>query len=214
MAYYPVNLNIAGRKCLIVGGGEVAERKALSLLAASGVIAVCSPAITPELSRLAQNGTITHINAEFHPVLMEGVFLIICATNNTEINRLAAEAAHSKGILVNVADQPDLGNFTVPAQVAHGDLLLTVSTGGKSPALAGWLRRDLLKHYGPEYGLYLELISRLRQEFKEQLATPGERQAVWRESLNEEVFRLLAAGKLEDAEEKIRNAVGGSGIKS
>jgi precorrin-2 dehydrogenase/sirohydrochlorin ferrochelatase len=205
-AFYPVNLRLEGRKCLVIGGGTVAERKVKALLAAGAQITVLSPEITSLLSALVSVGSIAHIAAPYQTGRLGIFFIVICATNNAAVNRLAAEEAGSKGALVNVADAPELGDFIVPAHIVHGDLLITVSTGGKSPALARRLREELAARYGPEYGAYLEVLSRLRAELKEQLATAEERNAFWREALSGEVLALLAAGNMQEAEEKIRNA--------
>ncbi|MBP2650337.1 MAG: cysG [Firmicutes bacterium] len=214
MAYYPINLRISGRRCLVIGGGEVAERKVTALLAAEAIVTLCSPMLTPLLLDFSKSGKITYINTAYAAGLAKNYFIVICATSDSTVNTLAAQEARDAGALVNVVDAPDLCDFTVPAQVVNGDLVLTVSTGGKSPALASWMRKDLAKHYGPEYGLYLDMISRLRQEIKERLVSSAERQVVWREALDEEVFCLLAAGRMDEAEEKIRNAAGCIGVES
>ncbi|MBP2655226.1 MAG: siroheme synthase [Firmicutes bacterium] len=214
MAYYPVNLHAVGRRCLVFGGGTVAERKVSALLAAGAIVTVCSPTMTPLLLEMAASNRVSYINSEYRPGLAHDCFIVICATDDQEVNLRAAKEASAEGALVNVVDSPEFGDFSVPAQVVRGDLVLTVSTGGKSPALAAWVKRDLEKRYGTEYELYLELISRLRREVKARLRTSGERQSFWRESLNEEIFALLAAGRLDEAEEKIRNAFGCTGIQS
>ena len=113
-----------------------------------------------------------------------------------------------------MVDAPELCDFTVPAQVARGDLLITVSTGGRSPALARRLREELAGRYGPEYGACLELIARLRAELKERLASAEQRGGFWREALNAEVLALLRDGRVREAEEKIKDAVGRFGTQS
>lgn len=211
MPFYPVNLQIAGKPCVVIGGGAVAERKVNALLKAEAVVTVISPQMTVALSRLAQMQHIKHVDRPYRQGDLAGFFLVICATDHRSVNRAAALEADERGLLLNVVDDPDLGNFSVPAQVTRGDLLLTVSTAGKSPALAKLLRQDLAARYGDEYGLYLELVAKIRAELKNVLATSKDREQFWRESIDEEVIILLRQGKINEAEAKIRNAVGSVG---
>lgn len=213
-AFYPVNLRLDGRECLVVGGGAVAERKVKALLAAGAHVTVMSPALSLPLASLVSAGSIGHISATYQPGAIQVFFIVICATDDAAVNRRAAEEASSKGALVNVVDAPELGDFIVPAHLARGDLLITVSTGGKSPALARRLREELEVRYGPEYGLHLEMLSRLRAELKEWIANAEERGDFWREVLSGEVLALLAAGNMQEAEEKIRNAASSIRAKS
>ena len=213
-AFYPVNLRLDGRACLVVGGGAVAERKVKALLAAGGRVTVMSPALSLPLTALVSSGSIVHIATAYQPGSIGDFFIVICATDDAAANRQAAEEAHGKGVLVNVVDAPELGDFIVPAHFARGDLLITVSTGGKSPALARQLSKELEASYGPEYSLDLEMLSRLRSELKETLTSAKERGDFWRDVLSAEVLALLTAGNTQEAEEKIRNAASRIGAKS
>lgn len=206
MSLYPVNLRLAGRECLVVGGGAVAERKVLALLCAGARVSVLSPELSPALTALARGGRLDHIPAYYRLGAIGVFFIVICATDDAEVNRQAAEEARSHGALVNVADAPELCDFTVPAKLFRGDLLFTVSTGGRSPVLARRLREELAEHYGPEYGACLAMIAGLRAEFKEKLATAEARGDFWREAVSAEVLALLRDGRTGEAEEKIRNA--------
>lgn len=207
MVLYPVNLNIDGRSCLVIGGGEVAGRKVQSLLAANAGVTVMSPGITPLLADLVAAGQVRHIPAAYYPESIENFFIVICATDDPDVNRAAAAEARAKGALVNVVDAPDYCDFTVPASISRGDLLLTVSTGGKSPAFARQLRAELEGHYGPEYGIYLELIAKVREQIKECVAASAQRGKFWQEAIDAEVLELLKAGRIVEAEEKLKNAV-------
>ncbi|MEG6586548.1 precorrin-2 dehydrogenase/sirohydrochlorin ferrochelatase family protein [Dendrosporobacter sp. 1207_IL3150] len=211
MPFYPVNLQIAGKACAVIGGGDVAERKVGSLLKAEAKVSVISPVITPALSQLAQKNYIEHIDRPYRQGDLAGFFLVICATNDNEVNKSAAKEAQVRGILINVADNPDLGNFSVPSQVTRGDLLLTVSTGGKSPAMAKMLRKELSERYGSEYGIYLEILGKVRAEMKARLATSKDREQFWRENIDESIILLLRQGKIKEAEAKIKNATGSIG---
>ena len=209
--FYPVNLQMTGKCCAVIGGGAVAERKVGSLLKAGAVVTVFSPQVTDALSRLAQAKQITHIDRPYRQGDLAGFFLAICATDDRRVNQTAAQEADVRGMLLNVVDAPELGNFSVPAQVVRGDLLLTVSTNGKSPALAKRLRQDLEERYGEEYGLYLQLVAKIRAELKDRLATAKERERFWREHIDDEMMILLRQGKINEAEARIRNAIGSVG---
>jgi len=208
VSFYPVNLQINNRSCVVVGGGSVAERKVIALLAAGACVTVVSPQATQKLTELIQEKRVIHVARSYAPGDVTGSFIVICATHNSGVNKLIAEEANQAGVLVNVADAPELGNFNVPAQIAHGDLLITISTGGKSPALARRLRAELAERYGPEYGTYLDLVAEARIKMKKNILSAKEREAFWRQTIDLEVITLLKEGKINEAEDKINNAIG------
>ena len=145
---------------------------------------------------------------------LRGFFLAICATDDSSVNEAVAEEAEEAGILANVVDVPELGNFSVPAQVKRGALLLTVSTGGKSPVMAKRLRQELAQQYGEEYGEYLDMVDKVRQELKQRLATSKQRELFWRKTIDENVLALLRQGRIEEAEAMICHAASSIGIES
>lgn len=214
MELYPINVKLAGRRCAVIGGGAVAERKVKTLLAAGAEVSVISPVLTDGLAGLQENGQITWTARAYQAGDAADFFLVFCATSEPEINQQAAADAQAAGALVNIADAPALSDFYVPAQIAHGDLLLTVSTGGYSPALARRLREELAAWYGPEYGHYLALIAKVRADMKKQLATAKDRESFWRETIDQEMLDLLKQGRFSEAEERIRNAACGTGSES
>ena len=214
MSLYPVNLQINNRSCIVVGGGSVAERKVTALLAAGACVTVLSPEVTQKLAALIQNKKVIHIARAYAEGDVTGSFIVICATNNGAVNKLVAEAASKAGALVNVSDAPELGNFNVPSQITHGDLLITISTGGKSPALAKKLGAELAMRYGPEYGTYLDLVSEARSKMKKNMQSPKEREAFWRQTIDQDVINLLKDGKIKEAEAKINNAISCFGTQS
>lgn len=208
MPLYPVNLHLAGRPCAVIGGGTVAERKTEGLLAAGASVTVISPQLTPGLAAWVRQRRIRHLAKSYQTGDGQGFFIVICATSDEAVNRLAAAEARDNGALVNVVDAPELGDFSVPAKIEHGDLLLTVSTGGKSPALARRLREELAEHYGPEYGVYITMLERIRNQLKTELASSKAREVFWRQALNAEVLALLKQGKIKEAEARIKHAIG------
>lgn len=207
MPYYPINLNLAGRRCAVIGGGAVAERKALTLLAAGAAVTIFSPQLTSVLSGIVRDKKIEYFAHSYRAGDIKDFFMVIIATNDPAVNRLAAEEAKANGALINIADAPELCDFTVPATISRGDLVITVSTGGKSPAMARRVREEIEELYGMEYGLYLDLIGRLRRELKEKPGCDRERTAFWRQAVDREVLDLLKQGRLQEAEEKIEHAI-------
>jgi precorrin-2 dehydrogenase / sirohydrochlorin ferrochelatase len=211
---YPINLDLKNRLCAVLGGGNVALRKVKTLLAAEARITVIAPVLTGDLAHLAKIGQVNWVGKKYESGDLHGFFLVICATNNSPTNIKAAIEAKREGALVNVAEPAHFSDFTVPAQVRRGDLLLTVSTGGKSPALARQLRRELEKDFGDTYGAWLEQLTLLRKEMRSRLESSQERELFWRQALDAEVLELVKRGELKKAEAKIRDAIGSFGSES
>lgn len=162
MKTYPIFAIIEDKPCLVVGGGAVGERKVLDLLAAGARVTVVSRTLTAELAALADRGEITYLPEDFGESQVEGMALVMAATDDPQVNARVSAAAQARAIWVNVADEPEYCTFIVPAQVRRGDLTLAISTGGASPALARQVREELQQHFGPEYGPYLDLLRRVR----------------------------------------------------
>jgi len=164
MAYYPILMDLEGKRVLVVGGGRVAERKVQSLIDFGARVDVVSHALSPELEALEDEGRIRLAGREFSESQLDGALLVIAATDDEEANRRISDSARKRGIPVNAVDQPEDCTFIVPAVVRRGDLLLAVSTSGRSPALAKRLRKDLEERYGPEYAAFLAIMGRVRRE--------------------------------------------------
>jgi precorrin-2 dehydrogenase/sirohydrochlorin ferrochelatase len=162
MRYYPVCLDIKDRHCLVVGGGQVGTRKVRTLLDCGAQVTVVSREVTEELSQLEQEGRIRVALRDYHTADLASAFLVIGATDDPELNRRVHQDAEAAHRLCNIADQPDLCNFVLPAVVSQGDLILAVSTSGRSPAFAKHLRRLLQDQFGPEYGRFLDLMGAIR----------------------------------------------------
>jgi precorrin-2 dehydrogenase/sirohydrochlorin ferrochelatase len=161
---YPIFLNLVGKPCLVVGGGAVGERKVKDLLLAGALVTVVSRELTPALANLAQKGDITYRAGGFSPEHLEGMVLVIGATNDAKTNRLISALAQQRGLPVNIVDAPPLCTFTVPATLRRGELTVAIGTGGVSPALAKKVRRDLEQLFGPQYGPYLEMLGAIRDQ--------------------------------------------------
>jgi siroheme synthase-like protein len=204
MNYYPIFLNIDGKKCVVVGGGKVALRKVRLLLEHGSKVEVISPTICPELDHLAKNGSIKVMNKNYQPELLKGAFIAIAATSETCINERVAEAGRKQGILVNVVDNPEQSDFIIPSSIRRGDITIAISTMGKSPALARKIRVQLEQSYGSEYALLVELISEVRTELKQRGITPSS--DAWQESLDlDSLLQMVRAGQTEEAKATLLN---------
>lgn len=191
-SYYPICLDLTNRRCLVIGGGEVAERKVLSLLQAGAQVRVISPQITDRIHQLASEKTIVFVEREYRPGDLDDAFLVISATDNPVINATIATEAGRLNILLNVVDSPEDCNFVVPASVSRGNLLISVSTSGKSPALAKKIRQQIEQCYGIEYGPLLEILGCCRKFVLEQVSDIEERKHIFgrlAESLLPEIVR-------------------------
>lgn len=154
---FPVNLNLGGRPVVVVGGGRIALRKVEQLLMADAEVTVISPDFVEEFHAMP----VTLVQREYATGDIDAFRLVITATGNTPVNQSIYDECEAKGIWINSADDPDRCAFTLPAALRRGDLMVTVSTGGASPALASWLRSHLELALGPEYE---EVVSRLAVE--------------------------------------------------
>jgi precorrin-2 dehydrogenase / sirohydrochlorin ferrochelatase len=164
MLLYPVNLNIADKLCLVVGGGAVALRKTKSLLAGGARIRVISPKVNSELNVLAKNREIEWFDRVFVEGDLKGSFLVFAATNNRDVQLLITKEAAKYSVLLNNADDPQNSQFHVPAHFRRGKMLVTVATGGSSPALAKQIRQRLEMELVPEYEIVVELLSLIRKK--------------------------------------------------
>lgn len=162
--YYPVSLDITGKRCVIIGGGAVAERKAERLIECGAQITVVSRTLTPQLEDRKKANTIEHIDRDYEKQTLHGAFMVIGATDRDDVNAQVSQDAQSLGMLVNIVDDPDRCNFILPALAQQGDLSIAVSTGGMSPALARKIKEDLQQQYGPEYESLLKIMGSLRKK--------------------------------------------------
>jgi len=196
--YYPLFLNVKGRECVVIGGGEVALRKVEVLLGYCAKVKVISPCICAELVELGRQNNIRVVERKYQTGDIEGAFVAIAATDNNEINELVVSEARQKSVLINVVDDAEKSDFIVPSCLHRGDITIAVSTGGKSPALARNLRLKLETVFGDEYALLANIIGEVRQELKIKcIKVNGE---VWQKALDIDcLIALLGKGELEKA---------------
>lgn len=193
MRYFPVFLNLRDQSCVVVGGGRVAERKVKTLLEAGARVKVISPKLTAPLARLKSGGRIVHFPRPYKAKDLEGAFLAIVATDDRAVNERVFQEATKRRMPVNVVDDPAHSSFIVPSLVKKRDLLLAISTSGRSPALARLLRRKLEKEIGPEYGRFLRLLGAARKKLISRGMGPGKNQAIFRKLVKEDLLSLIRA---------------------
>jgi precorrin-2 dehydrogenase / sirohydrochlorin ferrochelatase len=166
MAYLPIFLDVTGRRCVVIGAGDVAARKVASLLEAGAQVVVISPSMVDALADLVCTGRILCIQREYQAGDMSGAALVYAATDDADLQQRVYAEARARGIPINVADVPALCSFIVPATLMRGSLKIAVSTEGASPAMAKRIVARLKRLFGPEYGLALEVLRAARHHLK------------------------------------------------
>ncbi|MBU3947108.1 MAG: bifunctional precorrin-2 dehydrogenase/sirohydrochlorin ferrochelatase [Proteobacteria bacterium] len=197
MKYYPVNLDIKDRQCIVVGGGDVGTRKVLTLLECSAFVTVVSPVASNTLLNLADRGSITLKKRSYVESDLHGMFLVICATDNDMLNRQVSVDAQKLNMLCNVADRPEACNFILPAVVKRGDLTIAVSTSGKSPAFAKKIRKDLEKQYGDEYAQFLKLMGAIREKLLNTKHEPEAHKHLFEELIDRDIIQMIRNGNVD-----------------
>jgi precorrin-2 dehydrogenase len=206
--YYPIFLRVEGRSCLVIGGGEVAERKVLTLLQAGARVTVISPSVTPQLATLANDRRIVHRQATYARSDVHGFSLIFAATDDDELHAVIAQDAEAAGALLNVVDQPRLCSFIVPAVVQRGDFVVAVSTGGASPALARRIREELEERFGREYAHGLTLLRAVRRHLRAEARPFSERRRILTTLARSALLDLLRAGEMAEIDRLLSSALG------
>lgn len=189
----------------------MAERKVSSLLECGAAIRLVSPGITKQLSALAQAGGIEYVADYYREDHLEGCFLVISATGDRIVNQKVADDCLKKGLLVNVVDEPGLGNFYVPAVVQRGSLQIAVSTGGQSPMLARKIKEHLEEIFPCGYGSLVSLIGDLRQKIIKETTDSEKKTRILSSMLDSTTMDLINDGKIDQAKERIKNAYLGGG---
>ncbi|MEJ5360075.1 MAG: bifunctional precorrin-2 dehydrogenase/sirohydrochlorin ferrochelatase [Desulfobacterales bacterium] len=208
MRYYPIQLDLQGRRCLVVGGGAVGTRKAGTLHACGAEVVVVSPEATAELAAWAAAGRVQWRRRAYESSDLDGVFLAVGATDDELLNRRLSAEARRRGVLCNIADRPELCDFILPALVQRGDLVITVSTSGKSPALAKRLRRELGQRYGEEYAVLLRLMGAVRRRLLAQAHAPEEHRGRFEALLDGGLLERLREGDLAGADRVLSAVLG------
>jgi precorrin-2 dehydrogenase / sirohydrochlorin ferrochelatase len=208
MRYFPVFLDLKEKRCIVVGGGAVAERKVRNLLKAGAWVKVISPELTVSLSRLRDEKKIFHLSRSYRRKDLKGAVLAIAATNDRTINERVFREATADRIPVNVVDDPAHSSFIVPSIVRKKDLLVAISTSGRSPALARLLRQKLEKEIGPEYPQFLNLLGRVRKKVLSLGLGQRENQRIFRRLVKDDLLPLIRGKKGGELDRRLRMALG------
>ncbi len=203
-AYYPIYLDIKDKRCVVVGGGEVAYRKALVLKEAGAEVIVIAPEFYEKFSA---EKDVALLRQGYSGECLQGAFLVIAATNDKEINQKIWEDAQRHGLLVNVVDQPELCNFIVPSVVNRGELQISISTGGASPALAKRIRQELESLFGPEYSELTQLLSKLRPMVISSIKDEDKRRQVFGLLSSPKILTTIRQNGPQKAEAEMRNII-------
>ncbi len=214
---YPISLNISGKLCVVVGGGQVAERKVLSLLKAYARVRIISPQLTEMLTEIVAEQpakktvkkTVQWRERDYRQSDLDGALLVFAATDNRQVQDAVVQDAQQAGILVNVIDAPECCDFQVPAVVRRGDLNIAVATNGTSPALAAKIRQELDNKYGDEYAVALRLMSLLRKKI---CNTPSSncahRKRVFQNILHKDIIDWIRAEQWERLAQHLDTVLG------
>jgi precorrin-2 dehydrogenase/sirohydrochlorin ferrochelatase len=208
---YLVSLDLKNKKCLVVGGGNVAERKVVSLLECGALVHVVSPEISPLLKSMVEDRLITFRQGKYKSSDLDDLFLVVGATGTETVNRVIAEDCAKRSLIVNIVDDPSKGNFFVPASVKRGSLTIAVSTGGKSPLLARKIKEELENVYGPHYEEFVDLLGYLREDVIKNVSDPDKKKEILENLVSDEILKLLKAGRIESAKEMLLGVNRGSG---
>jgi uroporphyrin-III C-methyltransferase/precorrin-2 dehydrogenase/sirohydrochlorin ferrochelatase len=206
--YYPVLLDLRGRRAVVVGGGTIAEGKVAPLVDGGALVTVIAPELTPGLVILARAGRFAHLNRAYLPGDLEDAYLAIAATDDREVNHAVHAEAEAKGVLINVVDDPDYCGFILPSILRRGDLVVSVSTSGSAPALAVRVRERLERELGDEYARFLALAGSIRAPLAARYPDFQVRKRLWYRLVDSDVLPLLRAGDEERARERLAEITG------
>ena len=182
-------LKLAGRPCLVVGAGDVAEGKISGLLDASAKVRVVAPEATQQVQSWAAAGQIEWLARPCEPSDLDGMFLVVAATSDAELQQDISAEARRRGVLCNVVDVPELCDFYYPAVAHRGALQIAISTSGQSPALAQRLRKELEEQFGPEYEAWLQQLGEEREKLFAANMDPEERRRLLHDLASADSFK-------------------------
>lgn len=206
--YYPIFLDLSGRRCVVVGGGLVALRKVKALIEHGGNVRVISPDLCPGLAQMVEKGIIQVLEKGYEGGDLEGTFVVIAATDDVDINRRVAGEAGERGVLVNVVDDPKHSDFIVPSYLRRGPLTIAISTAGHSPALARKIRILLEEEIGAEYAPLTLMIGEVRSELRGRgIIVAGD---IWQKAIDLDLLKgMLRAGRKDEAKAALLSSLEG-----
>lgn len=207
MGHYPIFLNIEGRRCVVIGGGPVAERKVEGLLRDGASVTVISPSLTKCLESLANEEKIRYLARDYREGDLAEYQLAFVATGDDGVNAAVAREGSERGVWVNAADDPAHCDFILPSVLRRGELVVAVATGGSSPALSRVIREELESYFSEDYATLAAIAAEVRRELKDRSVNPKAED--WRQALGNGLRRLIAAGKQGEAKAYLLKRLGG-----
>jgi siroheme synthase-like protein len=203
-----VNLIVTGRRCVVVGAGRIAARKIEALLEAGADLEVVAPEAGDQVREWHERGRLTWHARRFAPSDLDDAWLATTATGDPATNRAVFEAGEARRVFVNSADDPEHCSFTLMSLVRQGDLVVTVGTGGRSPALATYLRDHVRSEMGPEYSVLLDVLSEAREDMR--AGGRSSEDADWQAALDSGILDLIRRGSVAEAKELLQTCLSSS----
>ena len=207
MGYYPIFAEMTGRRCVVVGGGAVAERKVEGLLEVGAHVTVVSPSLSSKLASLVSQGKVRHIARPYQAGDLKGCALAFVATDDAGVNEAVAREGQERGVWVNAADDPAYCDFILPSVLRRGELVVAVATGGLSPALSRVIREELEGYFTEDYATLAAIVGKVRRELKRYSFVPEPE--AWHNALDGNLRRLIREGKHEEARTYLLERLGG-----
>jgi len=208
MKYYPINLDINNKNCLVVGGGNVGLRKVNTLLECGAVVKLVSLQLNEDLKQLESENIITVFNRNYISSDLDDIFLVICATDDEELNTRIANEANSRNILCNIVDRPLLCNFILPAIIQRGDLVISISTSGASPGFSKKLKEKLEKEFGDEYRIFLKIMREIRKKVLNQQKDHNENKKIFEKLIDSDIVSMIKYQRFDKADSILQKIVG------
>jgi siroheme synthase-like protein len=205
MRYYPVFLDIVGKPVVVIGGGNIAHQKVAGLLKAGAEVTVVSPEVNAEMTSLKNEGRFRHIERDYEPGDLEGYALAFVATDDRSVNSTVADEGKARKVWVNAVDDPPYCDFIMPGIAQKGDLIIAISTSGRSPAMARKMREEIEAFLTDDYVAMLELAAEVRAELRDQGKLVDA--DIWNRALDGELKQMLANGKQSGAKERLLRAL-------
>jgi siroheme synthase-like protein len=206
MGFYPIFIDVSRRRCVVIGGGIVAQRRIEGLLSAAAVVTVVSPAITEALANLVAQGALRHIARVYQAGDLADCNLAFLAIDDREVHKAILSEARLRGVWINSADDPENCDFILPAVIRRGELAIAISTGGASPATTRVLREELENYFTADYARLVRIAGEVRTELKKNSLSASAEE--WNRALKGEFRRLLAEDRDEQAKALLLKSLG------
>jgi siroheme synthase-like protein len=201
MRYYPIFLDIAGKPVVVIGGGNIAHVKVVGLLRAGADVTVVSPELNADMAALSAQGRFRHVERDYEPGDLEGYKLAFVATDDRSVNSTVADEGKARKVWVNAVDDPPYCDFIMPGIAQKGDLIIAISTSGRSPAMARKMREEIEAFLTDDWAAMLELAAEVRTELREQGKLIDA--DIWNRALDADLKNLLAKGRQAEAKERL-----------